>query len=108
MANEKGFIDPLSSTWSGVKGWAASELLETYVKGEKADDVKAVELKARSKVLRELMDIANPKKQKKNPLKNSHLIILPCFWRHPHPFRFLIFRKVWPISTTLLGSLVDF
>lgn len=65
MANEKGFIDPLSSTWSGVKGWAASELLETYVKGEKADDVKAVELKARSKVLRELMDIANPKKQKK-------------------------------------------
>jgi hypothetical protein len=65
MANERGVIDPFSSTWMGVRGWAAQELLENFAKQEKADDDKSAELRVRAKVLREVMMIASPKTKPK-------------------------------------------
>jgi len=55
LAGSQGAIERASSTWQAVCCWAATELLETFVKQEGADDAKAAGLRARARVLRELL-----------------------------------------------------
>lgn len=57
LAGTKGSIDRQSSTWTAVCSWAATELLETFAKQERANDEKAAELRARVRTLRDLIEL---------------------------------------------------
>lgn len=63
LAGAGGQIDRESSTWVAVCSWAATELLTTFAEQESADDAKAAALRARAKVLRDLIRL-NDRPQK--------------------------------------------
>ncbi len=50
-------VDRQSATWAAVSSWAATELLEIAVKQESATDEKAAALRARSRTLRDLLEM---------------------------------------------------
>ena len=55
MAATNAQIDRQSGTWIAVSSWAANELLETFAQQESATTEKSSELRARARVLRELL-----------------------------------------------------
>ncbi len=57
LAETNGAIDRQSPTWVAVCSWAATELLETFARQERADDEKAAALRARARAMRDLLEL---------------------------------------------------
>ena len=59
--NDPLFIDRYSPTWLSIAAWAQSELEAARIKNDnpKADHDKTLLLRARIKVMRELIDLPN-------------------------------------------------
>lgn len=63
MARYEGQIDRQTATWNAVTAWAAKELLEVFSQMETAEGSYAVELRARSKTLRDMLAMCNKSKE---------------------------------------------
>lgn len=64
---QDGKIDPCSDTWLTVAGWAVAELnkLRESNDSTKHDMVKTSEIRGRIRVIKDLLELPNPPKERK-------------------------------------------
>lgn len=60
MARSQGMVDKASGTWLAVSSWASRELLAALTELETANGKEVIELQARIKAMRDLLELENP------------------------------------------------
>ena len=60
MAGNQGVVDKTSVTWLAISSWASRELLAALTELETANGKEVIELQARIKAMRDLLELENP------------------------------------------------